>query len=47
MLIMHEAGGLGSFLDGSAYDARITDRAVLAAVSPQAWQTVHDVVTAA
>lgn len=45
MLIVAEAGGCGSFLDGAAYDARITDRAVLSAVSPQAWQTVHDVVT--
>ena len=47
MLIVHEAGGLGSFLDGSAYDARIIDRAVLAASTAQAWQTVHEVVTAA
>ena len=47
MLIVHEAGGVGGFLDGGAYDPRITDRAVLSAVSPQAWQTVHDVVTAA
>lgn len=46
MLIVAEAGGIGSFLDGAAYDPRITDRAVLSAVSPQAWQTVHDVVTA-
>jgi hypothetical protein len=47
MLIVHEAGGVGSFLDGSAYDARILDRAVLAATTPQAWQTVCDVVTVA
>ena len=47
MLIVREAGGVGSFLDGNIYDPRITDRAVLAAVSPQAWQTVHDVVTTA
>lgn len=47
MLIVHEAGGIGTFLDGGAYDPRITDRAVLSAVSPQAWQTVQDVVTAA
>jgi fructose-1,6-bisphosphatase/inositol monophosphatase family enzyme len=46
MLIVAEAGGVGSFLDGATYDPRITDRAVLSAVSPQAWQTVHDVVTA-
>ncbi len=47
MLIVHEAGGLGSFLDGGVYDTRIIDRAVLAASTAQAWQTVHDVVTAA
>jgi fructose-1,6-bisphosphatase/inositol monophosphatase family enzyme len=47
MLIIAEAGGYGSFLDGGAYDARIPDRAVLAATSAQAWQTVHDVVIAA
>jgi fructose-1,6-bisphosphatase/inositol monophosphatase family enzyme len=47
MLIVHEAGGLGSFLDGGVYDPRITDRAVLAASTGQAWQTVHEVVTAA
>ena len=47
MLIIHEAGGIGSFLDGGTYDARITDRAVLAAATPLAWRTVHDVVTAA
>ena len=47
MLIMHEAGGVGSFLDGGTYDPRITDRAVLAAATPQAWQTVHGVVTTA
>jgi len=46
MLIVHEAGGLGSFLDGGVYDPRITDRPVLAAATAQAWQTVHDVVTA-
>jgi len=47
MLIVHEAGGVGSFLDGGVYDTRVTDRAVLAATSRQAWQTVHEVVTAA
>jgi fructose-1,6-bisphosphatase/inositol monophosphatase family enzyme len=47
MLIVREAGGIGRFLDGGVYDPRITDRAVLSAVSPQAWQTVYDVVTAA
>ncbi|HEY1506900.1 MAG TPA: inositol monophosphatase [Stellaceae bacterium] len=47
MLIVHEAGGVGSFLDGGVYDPRIIDQAVLAASTPQGWQTVHDVVTAA
>ena len=47
MLIVHEAGGVGSFLDGGVYDPRILDRAVLAASTAQAFQTVHDVVTAA
>ena len=47
MLIVHEAGGLGGFLDGGVYDPRITDRPVLAASTAQAWQTVHEVVTAA
>ena len=47
MLIVHEAGGVGSFLYGGVYDPRITDRAVLAASTAQAFQTVHDVVTTA
>ena len=44
MLIIAEAGGVGSFLDGRAYDPRITDQPVLSAASPQAWQTVRDIV---
>jgi hypothetical protein len=47
MLIVHEAGGLGGFLDGGVYDPRIIDHPVLAASTNQAWQTVHEVVTAA
>jgi fructose-1,6-bisphosphatase/inositol monophosphatase family enzyme len=44
MLIVAEAGGCGSFLDGRAYDPRITDQPVLSAASPQAWQTIRDIV---
>jgi len=44
MLIVHEAGGHASFLDGSAYDARIIDRPVLAAASAANWQVIHDIV---
>jgi fructose-1,6-bisphosphatase/inositol monophosphatase family enzyme len=47
MLIVAEAGGIGSFLDGTRYDPRIFDQPVLSAVSRPAWQVVHDVVTAA
>ncbi len=47
MLIVAEAGGCASFLDGAAYDARIIDRAVLAAASAAAWHTVEEVVTTA
>ncbi|HUH84968.1 MAG TPA: inositol monophosphatase [Stellaceae bacterium] len=46
MLIVAEAGGVSRFLDGSAYDPRIADRAVLAAASPTAWETVQSVVVA-
>jgi len=46
MLIVSEAGGQASFLDGSAYDARIIDRPVLAASSKTSWQVVHDIVAA-
>jgi fructose-1,6-bisphosphatase/inositol monophosphatase family enzyme len=44
MLIIAEAGGRASFLDGGVYDPRIIDRSVLAAASPAAWQTVHDIM---
>jgi fructose-1,6-bisphosphatase/inositol monophosphatase family enzyme len=44
MLIVAEAGGRASFLDGSVYDARIVDRPVLSAASSAAWQTVHDIM---
>ncbi|HEV8027155.1 MAG TPA: inositol monophosphatase [Stellaceae bacterium] len=46
MLITAEAGGVGAFLDGSRYDARIIDRPVLAAASAEAWQIVQEVVSA-
>jgi fructose-1,6-bisphosphatase/inositol monophosphatase family enzyme len=44
MLIVAEAGGLGSFLDGTTYDPRIIDRSVLSAASKPAWQTIHDIM---
>lgn len=44
MLIVAEAGGRAAFLDGTAYDTRITDRALLAAANPRDWQTVHDIM---
>ncbi|HXZ03075.1 MAG TPA: inositol monophosphatase family protein [Stellaceae bacterium] len=44
MLIVAEAGGLVGFLDGAPYDPRIADRAVLAAASRLAWDTVCAVV---
>jgi fructose-1,6-bisphosphatase/inositol monophosphatase family enzyme len=44
MLIVREAGGIADFFDGSAYDPRVTDRAVLAAASRTAWDTVCAVV---
>jgi fructose-1,6-bisphosphatase/inositol monophosphatase family enzyme len=47
MLIVAEAGGCGSFLDGGGYDPRITDRPVLSAASASAWRLVHDIVMAA
>lgn len=45
MLIVSEAGGCASFLDGSVYDVRIIDRPVLSAASVISWQTIRDVVT--
>ena len=44
MLIVGEAGGHASFLEGSSYDARILDRPVLAAASAAHWQVIHDIV---
>jgi fructose-1,6-bisphosphatase/inositol monophosphatase family enzyme len=46
MLIVREAGGVASFLDGAPYDTRITDQPVLAAASAAAWQKVSEIVTA-
>jgi fructose-1,6-bisphosphatase/inositol monophosphatase family enzyme len=44
MLIVAEAGGVAGFLDGTAYDPRTIDRAVLAAANRAAWDTVRDTV---
>jgi fructose-1,6-bisphosphatase/inositol monophosphatase family enzyme len=44
MLIVREAGGRASFLDGAPYDTRIPDRPVLATASDSGWQTVSDVI---
>lgn len=46
MLLVAEAGGVACFLDGTPYDPRLLDRKVLAAANAQAWQLVHDIVTA-
>jgi len=45
MLIVTEAGGVASFLDGSPYDPRLLDRKPLAAATSEAWQLVHEIVT--
>jgi fructose-1,6-bisphosphatase/inositol monophosphatase family enzyme len=44
MLIVAEAGGVSSFLDGTAYDPRVFDRPVLATANRVAWDTVRAVV---
>jgi fructose-1,6-bisphosphatase/inositol monophosphatase family enzyme len=44
MLITAEAGGVAGFLDGTAYDPRITDRPVLAAANAIARDTVREVL---
>jgi fructose-1,6-bisphosphatase/inositol monophosphatase family enzyme len=44
MLIVAEAGGVVGFLDGTPYDPRIADRAVLAAADRSAWDAVRDIV---
>jgi fructose-1,6-bisphosphatase/inositol monophosphatase family enzyme len=46
MMIVTEAGGVATFLDGSPYDPRIADGTVLAAADKAAFATVHEVVTA-
>lgn len=46
MLLVAEAGGMASFLDGSPYDPRIADRKPLAAADAQAWRLVQEIVTA-
>jgi fructose-1,6-bisphosphatase/inositol monophosphatase family enzyme len=46
MLIVAEAGGIAAFFDGTAYDPRVADRAVLAAASRAAWDTVLGVLGA-
>lgn len=45
MLITVEAGGRAAFLDGTAYDPRIHDRALLAAADAACWARVRDAVT--
>lgn len=44
MLITAEAGGIAGFLDGSAYDPGIVDRAVLACAGPRSWAILREVV---
>jgi fructose-1,6-bisphosphatase/inositol monophosphatase family enzyme len=44
MLIVAEAGGVARFLDGTPYDPRIADKAVLAASNRFVWDMVRDVV---
>jgi fructose-1,6-bisphosphatase/inositol monophosphatase family enzyme len=46
MLIVAEAGGVARFLDASPYDARLHDRALLAAASIEGWSVVQEIVTA-
>ena len=45
MLIVSEAGGRASFLDGAPYDTRITDQSVLAAATEAGWRRVQEIVT--
>jgi len=44
MLIVREAGGCASFLDGTDYDPRIPDRPLLATASAAGWRAIRDVV---
>ncbi len=46
MLMIAEAGGVATFLDGSPYDPCIADRKPLAAATDAAWRLVRDIVTA-
>lgn len=46
MIIVAEAGGPAAFLDGTEYDPRIADRAVLAAANAAVFGVVREVVTA-
>jgi fructose-1,6-bisphosphatase/inositol monophosphatase family enzyme len=45
MMLIAEAGGVSSFLDGTPYDPRISDRKPLAASSPLVWRLIHEIVT--
>lgn len=44
MLIVKEAGGAAAFLDGSPYDPRIPNCALLAAINAESWAAVRDLV---
>ncbi|MFI4988124.1 MAG: inositol monophosphatase family protein [Alphaproteobacteria bacterium] len=44
VLIVHEAGGVARFLDGSAYDPAIDDGRVLAAPDEASWRYLRDVI---
>jgi fructose-1,6-bisphosphatase/inositol monophosphatase family enzyme len=46
MLITQEAGGIATFLDGTDYDPRISDKRPLAASSAAAWNLIASIVTA-
>ncbi|HUB96693.1 MAG TPA: inositol monophosphatase [Stellaceae bacterium] len=46
MLIAAEAGGVATFLDGSPYDPRISDKRPLAAASAETWSLIASIVTA-
>jgi fructose-1,6-bisphosphatase/inositol monophosphatase family enzyme len=46
MLIAQEAGGIATFLDGTDYDPRISDKRPLAASSAASWNLIASIVTA-
>ena len=46
-LIVEEAGGYSRFLDGSDYDTRIPDHSILTTSTPQAFQTIRDIMATA